>query len=67
MIDDFWWRVWMALRREPVPRCQCCHARNRSVDFWPTKSSSWLCGECAYGLCDFDCGGVPWRKQARNA
>lgn len=46
-------------------RCWCCHARNRSVSFWSSKGWAWLCGECAYGLCDFDCDGLAFRSQVR--
>jgi hypothetical protein len=57
---NLWW----------LHRCQCCHARNRSVSDWSDNvkfasydSPLWLCGECGYGLCDFDCDGVPFRTR----
>ena len=55
----------------PWRRCECCHARNTSVSDWsfkirPTRgNSTWMCGECGFGLCNFDCHGVPWRRRER--
>lgn len=43
-------------------RCACCHARNRSLDQFPSKDNAWLCGECVF-FCDGDCAGIPWRRQ----
>lgn len=38
-------------------RCDCCHIRNFSVEYWPTKGHHWLCNGCVYGTCNFDCKG----------
>lgn len=57
-------RLWRARSRFHL--CACCRTWNRSVGYWPFKfGGAWLCGECAWGLCNADCGGVPYRWRNR--